>query len=109
MILIDWWLLAATCAATLCTLTFVIRYALTMRWERTATGRSIMTLALALTIAEAAAVTRRIDELTPSVDLNTATTIIAAIGWTAVTGVFAWRHWALTHPVDGPDDDSTSR
>lgn len=109
MILIEWWLLAATCAATLCTLTFVIRYALTMRWERTSTGRSIMTLALALTIAEAAAVTRRLDELAPSVDLNTATTILAALAWTAITGVFAWRHWALTHPVDGPDDDSTSR
>ena len=109
MILIDWWLLAATCAATLCTLTFVIRYALTMRWERTATGRSIMTLALALTIAESAAVTRRIDELAPSIDLGTATTALAALAWTAITGVFAWRHWALTHPVDGPDDDSTSR
>lgn len=109
MILIDWWLLAATCAATLCTLTFVIRYALTMRWEKTATGRSIMTLALALTIAEAAAVTRRIDELAPSIDLGTATTALAALAWTAITGVFAWRHWALTHPVDGPDDDSTSR
>ena len=109
MILIEWWLLAATCAATLCTLTFVIRYALTMQWERTATGRSIMTLALALTIAEAAAVARRLDELAPSVDLNTATTILAAIAWTVVTGVFAWRHWALTHPVDGRDDDSTSR
>ena len=106
---LEWWLLGATAAATLCTLTFVIRYALTMRWERTATGRSIMTLALALTIAEAAAVTRRIDELAPSIDLGTATTALAAIAWTVVTGVFAWRHWALTHPVDGRDDDSTSR
>lgn len=106
---LDVWVAAATVAALVLTLAFVVRYAVMMRWEETATGRSIMALSVALTVAEAAAVTRRIDELAPSIDLGTATTALAALAWTAITGVFAWRHWALTHPVDGPDDDSTSR
>lgn len=110
MTVLDWWLLAATIAATICTLTFVVRYAATLRWERTSTGRSIMALSAALTLAEAAAVARRIDELDPGIDLTTTTTTLAAIAWTAITAVFIWRHWALTHPRRVPppevvDDD----
>ena len=109
MIFLDVWVAAATVAALILTIAFVVRYAVMMRWEETATGRSIMALSVALTVAEASAVVRRVDELAPGVEVGTLTTVLAAMSWTAIAAVFAWRHWALTHPVDGPDDDSTSR
>ena len=105
MMLIDVWVAAATVAALVLTLAFVVRYAVMMRWEETATGRSIMALSVALTVAEASAVVRRVDELAPGVDIGTLTTVLAAMSWTAIAAVFAWRYWALTHPHEPPEDD----
>ena len=105
MMLIDVWVAAATVAALVLTLAFVVRYAVMMRWEETATGRSIMALSVALTVAEASAVVRRVDELAPGVEVSTLTTVLAAMSWTGIAAVFAWRHWALTHPHEPPEDD----
>ena len=105
MTFLDVWVAAATVAALTLTLTFVVRYAVMMRWEETATGRSIMALSVALTVAEASAVVRRVDELAPGVDVGTLTTVLAAMSWTAIAAVFVWRHWALTHPHEPPEDD----
>ena len=101
---LDVWVAAATVAALVLTLAFVVRYAVMMRWEETATGRSIMALSVALTVAEASAVVRRVDELVPGVEAGTLTTVLAAMSWTAIAAVFAWRHWALTHPHEPPED-----
>ena len=102
---LDVWVAAATVAALVLTLAFVVRYAVMMRWEETATGRSIMALSVALTVAEASAVVRRVDELAPGVDVGTLTTVLAAMSWTGIAAVFVWRHWALTHPHEPPEDD----
>ena len=106
MTVLDWWLLTSTITATAANRVFVARYFLRYQWERSVTGRSIMALSVALTLCEAAAVARRIDELSPKVDLTAWVTAAAAAGWTVVTAVFVWRNWALTHPQDGARENA---
>ena len=93
--ILDWWLLLAIASAAAAAGAFIVRYWVSMTWEKTATGRAIMGLTTAVFAAVVAAGVRRVDELAPAWDGGPWPTVLAAVAWTGIAAGFAWQHWAL--------------
>lgn len=86
MTVVQIWLWASTVAATVISLGFLTRL-MSLRWERTPTGRALMLLSAAIAVLAIAAMMRRLGVeawLAP----------IAAVGWSLLAVATAWR-WAL--------------
>ena len=108
--ILDWWLLLAIASAAAAAGAFIVRYWVSMTWEKTATGRAIMGLTTAVFAAVVAAGVRRVDELAPAWDGGPWPTVLAAVAWTGIAAGFARQHWALgKHNRQLQDEMNTSQ
>lgn len=94
MTLLQMALITATVCAALTVTAVAIRYALTLRWEDHAAGRTMMLVTVATGVLAWTAVVRRVDETLTSIDLTSEIVLASTIGWTGIAVTYAWR-WTL--------------
>ena len=93
-------ILAATVLATAVWIVFLVYYGGGFRWERSATGRSIVTKDAAIVLLGLSAIAVRVDRMVAGVSWRAASSLALLIAWLVLAGVGFYRLRELRR---GPD------